>query len=1474
MNRTLALLLTAMLLVSGCLGLGGEDIDPNDQFPDDDAAYLDTDGDGMPDVLDGVSTTGLVEDLDDDNDGYTDLMETSCGTNPLDETSTPPDNDGDKRCDDFDNDDDDDGTVDIADAFPFDASADTDTDGDGMPNVVVGTSTSSPALVEDLDDDNDGWSDLDEEACGTNPLVDTLKPTDSDGDGSCDSVSTDDDGDGVSDEEEGLCGSDPLDPNSLPADMDTDGVCDALDQEADGDGIDNDEEVLCNSDPMDATSTPADLDGDGVCDALDDDQDGDGVSDADDLYPRDPSKHEDVPGCIDENAFNFDTTANLDDGSCFDLDTAQAAYEAAMTGIFASESASSDMRMMVVMNGTSMDHYIQMEMLSDTQSLGTFTYRYDGGELVQVDRVQPDLSGDPDVAPDEETASFVVKSLYYLGAISEDGGWSHCEFDGTMWHCADVFDDDMGDQAYNSDSENMSMHQFTCANGDTIMLSQVNNGHDDCADASDEPLWQESTTFTCNDGTSIGLRMVNDGKADCDDGSDEVSVIVLFTCDDGTNIPGSYINDGYADCEGGEDEPMYDLDSSETSSFMCEDGTTVPLSDVNDGVDDCADGTDETPSGEVAELFAFPCDGEVGGDETISIALVNDGVDDCPNGEDEVTYDINGDEDSTFTCWNYWDEEAVDVIPLSWVNDGTVDCLFHDDELVDAADNWFGLEIDEEEDLMVYTGDCQVDGEDYAWPWVFVNDGVEDCDGATDEDDGTGTMTYTCDDGTVISFALLNDGSEDCADGDDEPDYVINSDYTCGDGELVPFDYVNDGESDCEDGSDEPTYDFEELSVFVCEDGSEIPLSDANDGYDDCAGGEDEPDMVEEEESSFDCASGDVIPLSLVNDGVSDCPAADDEPTYDPITQSETSTFQCPYSGETIPLSSVNDGMYDCEDYEDEPFYVEYDQNEFTCDDGDVISMMYVNDGDDNCWGGEDEPVYDMGQDISEVTCNDGSVITASQFMNGVADCADSSDEMAMYDCADGSDSIPLDYVNDGGADCQDESDESDAVDTSSATCYGGSDTLPTSHFGDGMNDCEDGWDEMDFTLSKDCVYEEGKGWMCTDLMFPETMDWTMNSTTGDNGEALMVLTGTEGPMTLEATFLREGYLLMQMNQTIATDEGNAESRTWTDAMDATLASMLTVDSSLDLHAPPFGVAFNGETMAAEDDRMFICDDETEEVPFSAINDGFEDCSDASDEPVYEDVEISEFYCSADDEFIPLSWVNDGEDDCSDGEDEDDTTGTRTYDCYEETILFSQVNDGTADCMYGEDEPEYEEDEISDWICDDGMPIRLSFVNDGYEDCDDGSDEAPSSEGHGYGDYTFESVGLAEWTMGSGDATLEVTFAFCETFTEVADPFGDVRYLVPSDCEPELARYTLEEIVNGDITGLAWDDSNENGVADDEDMLLVSEDFSLEDWNAMRLSTPDGEYTSDNPEVVLPAPGIGFAIVALLGAAMLVGRRD
>ena len=82
------ILLTLILLLSGCLGMADEtlnEIDPNDKFPDDDAAFLDTDDDGMPDILIGESTSTppLVEDTDDDNDGFSDQDEITCDTDPL-----------------------------------------------------------------------------------------------------------------------------------------------------------------------------------------------------------------------------------------------------------------------------------------------------------------------------------------------------------------------------------------------------------------------------------------------------------------------------------------------------------------------------------------------------------------------------------------------------------------------------------------------------------------------------------------------------------------------------------------------------------------------------------------------------------------------------------------------------------------------------------------------------------------------------------------------------------------------------------------------------------------------------------------------------------------------------------------------------------------------------------------------------------------------------------------------------------------------------------------------------------------------------------------------------------------------------------------------------------------------------------------------------------------------------------------------
>jgi predicted flap endonuclease-1-like 5' DNA nuclease len=303
-----------------------------DAFPLDPSASKDTDGDGKPDdLVPGVNSTSdpaLIEDLDDDNDGWDDLDEIACGTDSLNETDIPidlngdglcdvldddwdddgipnanetntsiyvnetdtgtdpwnPDTDGDGYCDgpvdvmngsevvcvagpdpypndptqpvdtdgdglpdelpdDYDGelvedtDDDGDGVQDVDDLYPLNPGADTDTDGDGRPDEVRQDVNTDPSLIEDLFDDDaedDGWSDLDEIACGTDPQDDTDEPGDIDGDGICDALDTEDnrddlDGDGWSNVDETICGTDPDDAESVPMDSDLDGICNALD---------------------------------------------------------------------------------------------------------------------------------------------------------------------------------------------------------------------------------------------------------------------------------------------------------------------------------------------------------------------------------------------------------------------------------------------------------------------------------------------------------------------------------------------------------------------------------------------------------------------------------------------------------------------------------------------------------------------------------------------------------------------------------------------------------------------------------------------------------------------------------------------------------------------------------------------------------------------------------------------------------------------------------------------------------------------------------------------------------------------------------------------------------------------------------------------------------------------------------------------------------------------------------------------
>lgn len=150
--------------------------------------YPDVDRDNIANIRDNCLRIANFDQRDFDSDGLGDACDDSDNDGVVDRDDPVPldpnetvDSDNDGIGDNRDPDDDNDGIPDSLDDFPFDPSRSGDTDGDGVedhvdalpfnPNETLDNDRDGIGDNADLDDDNDGVSDIDELAAGRDPLL-------------------------------------------------------------------------------------------------------------------------------------------------------------------------------------------------------------------------------------------------------------------------------------------------------------------------------------------------------------------------------------------------------------------------------------------------------------------------------------------------------------------------------------------------------------------------------------------------------------------------------------------------------------------------------------------------------------------------------------------------------------------------------------------------------------------------------------------------------------------------------------------------------------------------------------------------------------------------------------------------------------------------------------------------------------------------------------------------------------------------------------------------------------------------------------------------------------------------------------------------------------------------------------------------------------------------------------------------------
>ena len=728
----------------------------NDLDGSTDEGFTNTDGDNQADCVDS----------DDDNDGASDASEIAAGSNPLNAASTPEicdgiDNDlndgvdegftntdGDTQADCVDTDDDNDGALDTdettAGSDPLNPNSKPEVcDGvdndlnDGVDEGFTNTDGDSQANCVDPDDDNDGVSDADEIAAGSDPLNANSKPevcdgvdndlnegvdegfANTDGDSQANCVDPDDDNDSVLDTDETTAGSDPLNAASKPE------VCDGIDNDlndgvdegftnTDGDNqadcVDPDDDNDGVADAQDAfplnPSESVDSDNDGIGNNADTDDDGDGVSDSNDAFPLNPNESVDTDG--DGTGNNADTDDDGDSVSDADEGTAGSDPLNANSKPEICDGVDNDLNQGVDEGFTNTD--------GDTQA-----------DCVDTDDDNDGFSDTSETAAGSNPLNAASTPEVCDGIDNDlndgvDEGFTNTDGD-TQADCVDSDDDNDGTSDANeisagSDPLNANSTPEVCDGADNDLDGSTDEGFTntdgdnqaDCVDSDDDndgasdaneiaagsnPLNAASTPEICdgidndlNDGIDEGfVNTDNDGQANCvdtDDDNDGVSDIDETTAGSDSLNPNSKpeVCDGVDnDLNDGVDEGFTNTDGDSQANCVDPDDDNDSVSDA----DEIAAGSDPLNANSKPEV----CDG-VDND-------LNEGVDEGfanTDGDSQANcVDPDDDNDGQSDA----DEVACGSNPLSATskstdtdNDGKPNCVDTDDDndgFADSNDN-------------------------------------------------------------------------------------------------------------------------------------------------------------------------------------------------------------------------------------------------------------------------------------------------------------------------------------------------------------------------------------------------------------------------------------------------------------------------------------------------------------------------------------------------------------------------------------------------------------------------------------------------------------------------------------------------------------------------------------------------------------------------------------------------------------------